>query len=150
MNFNSTSGAGLGMVAPTRIHQRIIGRIHENIAASFPELKGNIIDGVAIMSDPEKVPDISLWRIVDDTDLLSEPQDPYMSIEITHTYSNDCYSNKSIRKTFECVPTLMESFIYNYEKDEWRRYSRSENGVEFEKGKDFSRTLGIYMHTLLK
>ncbi len=46
---------------------------------------------------------------------------------------------------------MTEGFIYDYEKDKWWRFRREKNGdIRMEEGKDYSRVLGLYLHTLAR
>ncbi|MCQ2210447.1 MAG: hypothetical protein MJZ34_09155 [Paludibacteraceae bacterium] len=79
-----------------------------------------------------------------------DPENPLVTIEITHTRKNDRYSEGVIRSSFVRYPSIQESFVYNFETDVWIRFSRTEDGVIKEADKDYSRVLECYMHTLLK
>ena len=140
---------GLGMPAPTLTHQKVVSRINNNFIKRFPELTNNFYPGMGISVSPELIPDLCLWqsggRRIDD-----DPQNPLLTIEITHTRQNDKYSENSIRKSFACIPTLQEAFLYNYADNVWCRYKMSKSGIVKEQGQDYSSLLKIYLHTLLK
>ena len=141
---------GLGMPAPSFTHQRIINRININFVRRFPRSAHLMLLGVDVNSAPELFPDISFWQFVDKDDLNVPPQNPMLSIEITHTRQNGKYSENSILKAFASVPSLQEAFLYNYTDDVWYRYKRSNSNVVKVKGQDYSSILKIYLHTLLK
>jgi hypothetical protein len=78
-------------------------------------------------------------------------EDPILTIEITHTCRNDRYSNKTIRMSFDCFPSIAESFIYNYAENIWYRYYRDIDGeIYVEEDQDYSQVLGIHLGTLLE
>ena len=141
---------GLGMPAPSFTHQRLIDRMKINFSNRFAKAAHHLLVGVDISDSPEIFPDLSLWQIVDKFDLIAPPRNPLLSIEITHTRQNDKYSENSIRKSFACVPTLQEAFLYNYTDNVWCRYKLSKSGIVKEQGQDYSSLLKIYLHTLLK
>ena len=136
---------GLGMASPTHTHQKLIGQIHKRYAEKFSN--DQMLLGVAVVEEPERVPDISVWKHIGKGD---DDSDPLMTIEITHTMQNDRYSEKSIIETFLYVPTLEEAFIYNYTSEVWIRYRREKTGIVKENGKDYSRVMRLFLHTLLK
>ena len=136
----------LGMAAPTKKHQIILGRIYKNYLMKYES--DHMLTDTAIVAEPERVPDISVWEYAGDEE--EDYKNPLLTIEITHTLKNDCYSAKSINETFQYVPSLHESFIYNYEKNQWTRYRREGNEIVKESDQDYSQVLKCYLHTLLK
>ena len=142
--------SGLGMPAPTQTHQRIIQAIRDNFVKRYPRYAANMLVTVAVIDNPERVPDLSLWRYVDKNDLFADASEPILTIEITHNDINDKYSEESILETFKYIPTLQESFIFNYADNRWKRFSRQgDNHIVIEE-KDYSRTLQCFMHSLVK
>lgn len=138
---------GLGMAAPTITHQRIVAKIHKNYLRKFAD--DYCLFGVAVIEDPERIPDISIWENVYEIGGETFAESPLLTIEITHTPGNDDYSSDSIYEQFAYLPTLCESFMYNYETDVWTRFRRTEKGIEKEIDKDYSSVLRCYLHTLL-
>ena len=140
---------GLGMPAPTKAHQRIIQTIRDNFVKRYPRYAANMLVTVSVIDEPERVPDLSLWRYVDKNDLFADPQEPILTIEITHNDINDKYSEESILETFKYIPTLQESFIFNYADNRWTRFSKKGIEIVIEE-KDYSRVLQCFMHSLVK
>ncbi len=98
-------------------------------------------------------PDISYWGIRKPhrDKKGSKLDDLLLVIEIVHTQDNWNYSHDRILDAFNFKETLIEGFIYNYEKDKWWRFRREKNGdIGMEEGKDYSRVLGLYLHTLAR
>jgi hypothetical protein len=136
---------GLGM-APnnTSDHQIIQTNILQNYLVKFG--RRDILTETRLSDEVKITPDISIWEKVK---LGEVPVNPLLTIEITHNIRNDRYSEKNVYASFKCFPSLQEAFVYNYDSDVWMRYRRTDKGVEKESGKDFSRLLGCYLHTLL-
>ena len=126
-------------------HQMIQARIFRNYLKQFDDA---ILTETNLADDVRIVPDISIWGEYQyETKTISNP---LLTIEITHSTRNNRYSKKAIEKSFSHVPSLQESFIYNYKKDQWTRYRRTDKGIEKDDGKDHSQVLEIFLHTLLK
>ncbi len=98
-------------------------------------------------------PDISYWGFrrprkgkkplkLDDLQLV---------IEIVRSNKDWVYSCWRLRNAFEFKTSMTEGFIYNYEKDQWWRFRRDSDGeLYMEEDKDYSRVLGLYLHTLVR
>ena len=141
-----TYSIGLGMAGPEHTHQDLCGNFYYNYLLRFK--RKNIFIATIICDFPERIPDISIWAKVK-RGKKTEPSCPLLSVEFTHTRQNDKYSDESILETFQHLPTLQESFIYNYSLDRWTRYSREDKKIVCEEGKDYSRVLKCYLHTLV-
>ena len=141
----SRYSVGLGMAGPEYTHQDLCGNFYHNYLLRFK--MNNIFQGAIICDNPERIPDISIWGKVK-RGKKTEPSCPLLSVEFTHTRQNDKYSDESILETFQYLPTLQEAFIYNYALDKWTRYSRVKERIILEEGKDYSRVLKCYLHTL--
>ena len=140
---NTTQGLGMANVIAN--HQYFVTRIFGNYIKKFGF---NIAPAITVKKHPERVPDIVIFD--EFTYDGEDTNKPILTIEITRTAQNDKYSRESIIETMQFVPSLNESFIYNFAKDTWTRFTYTTDGnIIEEKDKDYSRTLGIYMHTLL-
>ena len=136
---------GLGMATNnTNDHQALQMQIAIKYAAKFG--KTNILTETRLSDKIRITPDITIWGKVK---FGEPPQNPLLTIEITHNTRNDRYSEKNVYAVFKYFPSVQESFIYNYDKDQWTRYRRTAKGVEKEDNKDYSSVLGCYLHTLL-
>ena len=136
---------GLGMAGPEHTHQDLCLYFIINYLHKFR--KNNIFQATIMCDNPERIPDISIWAKVK-RGKKTEPSCPLLSVEFTHSRQNDKYSDESILETFQYLPTLQEVFIYNYALDKWIRYSREDKKIVCEDGKDYSRVLKCYLHTL--
>lgn len=140
---------GLGMASNnTYTHQVIQTDIVQNYLVKFG--RRDILTETKLSDEIMITPDISIWERIERNKKELTPIKPLLTIEITHNIRNDRYSERNVYASFKCFPSLQESFVYNYEKDIWVRYRRANEGVEKETGKDYSRLLGCYLHTLLK
>lgn len=140
---------GLGMASNnTYTHQVIQTDIVQNYLVKFG--RRDILTETKLSDEIMITPDISIWERIERKGKELTPINVLLTIEITHNIRNDRYSERNVYASFKCFPSLQESFIYNYDKDVWVRYRRTNKGVEKETGKDFSRLLGCYLHTLLK
>ena len=138
---------GLGMANASKKHQCVISDILFNYRQKFNI--PNIHTNIAIKKHPERVPDISIWNKYKGV-YRYEPEEPILTIELIRSNQNYQYSRNSIIETLQTIPSLNEAFIYNFILDSWTRFSIDTNGnIIEEKDKDYSRTLGIYLHTLL-
>ena len=136
---------GLGMaVNNTNDHQIIQTNILQNYLVRFG--RRDILTETRLSDNIRITPDITIWEKVK---LGESPKNPLLTIEITHNTRNDRYSEKNVYAVFKYFPSVQESFIYNYDKDQWTRYRRTPKGVEKEDGKDYSSLLRCYLHTLL-
>ena len=139
---------GVGMAGSNVMqHQKIQTKILLNYSRIFGE---NALTETRLSDEVRITPDISIWE---NTFGISQrdPQNPLLTIEITHSMRNDRYSDRTICATFELFPTIREAFIYNYADDVWTRYRCNEKGeVIKEVGCDYSQLLDIDLHTLLK
>ncbi|MCQ2210378.1 MAG: hypothetical protein MJZ34_08810 [Paludibacteraceae bacterium] len=145
-NTQLQTAKGLGMPAPTQTHQKIVARIYKNYLKKFK--KENMMMGVAVIEEPERIPDISIWKNMGG--IKDDATNPLLTIEITHNSRNDLYSMTSIRETFDYLPTLCEAFVYNYTTDTWTRFRREKDEIVKEADQDYSQILRCYLHTLLK
>ncbi len=98
-------------------------------------------------------PDISYWGIVrprkDKKSMKLD--DLLLVIEIVRSNKDWVYSCWRLRNAFEFKTSMTEGFIYNYEKDQWWRFRRDSDGeLYMEEDKDYSRVLGLYLHTLVR
>lgn len=145
----TTKNSGLGMAANNHFkHQKIQSIIYENYLRKFVD--NNILTETKLSDDlPIICPDISIWENAHKYDDIA-PENPLVTIEVTHTKKNEQNSEDVIKNSFAHYPSILESFIYNFESDMWRRYSRTEDGILKEIGKDYSRVLKCYLHTFLK
>lgn len=140
---------GLGMASNnTSTHQVIQTDIVQNYLVKFG--RRDILTETKLSDEIKITPDISIWERIERKGKELTPINVLLTIEITHNIRNDRYSERNVYASFKCFPSLQESFIYNYDKDVWVRYRRANKGVEKETGKDFSRLLGCYLHTLQK
>lgn len=140
---------GLGMASNnTYTHQVIQTDIVQNYLVKFG--RRDILTETKLSDEIMITPDISIWERIERKGKELTPVNVLLTIEITHNIRNDRYSERNVYASFKCFPSLQESFIYNYDKDVWVRYRRANKGVEKEAGKDFSRLLGCYLHTLQK
>ena len=146
--YDSDYIEGLGM-APnnTNTHQVIQTDILQNYLLKFG--RRDILTETRLSDEVKITPDISVWEKIDRKGRTATPENPLLTIEITHNIRNDRYSEKNVYASFKYFPSLQEAFVYNYDSDVWMRYRRTNRGVEKESGKDFSRVLGCYLHTLL-
>ncbi len=98
-------------------------------------------------------PDISYWGIVrprKDKKAM-KLDDLLLVIEIVRSNKDWVYSCWRLRNAFEFKTSMTEGFIYNYEKGQWWRFRRKKNGdIGMEEDKDYSRVLGLYLHTLAR
>ena len=140
-------GVGLGMPPNDPEHQLIGYKISNNFCRKFRQCY--LVYEVSVTDFPERVPDLSLWRNIDNKNFNKQKNNLLLTIEMTHTPQNDSYSTESILDVFDRVPTLNESFMYNYKRNIWTRFSRESDGIRIEESKDYSRVLRCYMHTLL-
>ena len=141
------NSVGLGMPANHNEHQFVGHMILINYVLKFG-IK-NMCYEVKVVDYPERVPDLSVWAKPIRQKSIIKPEELILTIEITRTKQNDKYSTESILDVFDRVPTLNESFMYNYKRNIWTRFSRESDGIQIEEGKDYSRVLRCYMHTLL-
>ena len=141
------NSVGLGMSANSDEHQEIALSILTNYLLKFK--RRNVSYEVKVVDNPERIPDLSFWNIDIKYKCKRKQNNLILTIEITHTAQNDGYSTESILDVFDRVPTLNESFMYNYKRNVWTRFSRESDGIQIEEGKDYSRVLRCYMHTLL-
>ena len=131
----------------TNQHQYLVTRIIFNYYVKFSV--SNIFTNMTVKKNPERFPDISIWNKYKGV-YKYEPEEPILTIELIRSNQNYRYSRNSIIETLQTIPSLNEAFIYNFILDSWTRFSIDTNGeIIEEKDKDYSRTLGIYMHTLL-
>ena len=141
------NGVGLGMPPNELEHQKKSLSIIRNFYKKFDG--AYMIHEVSVVDNPTRVPDLSVWADGKHKDFNKDTKNLLLTIEITHTLQNDGYSTESILDVFDRVPTLNESFMYNYKRNIWTRFSRESDGIQIEEGKDYSRVLRCYMHTLL-
>ncbi len=98
-------------------------------------------------------PDISYWGIVrprKDKKAM-KLDDLLLVIEIVRSNKDWVYSCWRLRNAFEFKTSMTEGFIYNYEKGQWWRFRRDSDGeLYMEEDKDYSRVLGLYLHTLAR
>ncbi|MCQ2217861.1 MAG: hypothetical protein MJZ33_05180 [Paludibacteraceae bacterium] len=145
----ANNNTGLGMAYNNHFtHQKIQSIICKNYLRKYDD--ENILIETKLSDDrPRICPDISIWgdaHMYEDID----PENPLLTIEITHTRKNDRYSEGVIRSSFVRYPSIQEAFVYNFETNVWTRFSRADDGVIKEEGKDQSRVLECFLHTLLK
>ena len=139
---------GLGMaVNNTNEHQVIQTDLLQNYLVRFG--RRNILTETRLSDKIRITPDITIWEKIEREGKKMTPKNPLLTIEITHNTHNDRYSEKNVYAVFKYFPSVQESFIYNYDKDQWTRYRRTAKGVEKESDKDYSSLLGCYLHTLL-
>ena len=140
---------GLGMaVNNTTQHQVIQTDFLQNYLVKFG--RRDILTETRLSDKIRITPDITIWEKIERIGIESKAKNPLLTIEITHNTRNDRYSEKNIYAVFKYFPSVQESFIYNYDKDQWTRYRRTAKGVEKEDNKDYSSVLSCYLHTLLK
>ena len=141
------NSVGLGMPANDAMHQKIGATIFRNFNKKFS--RAYMFYEVCVVDNPERVPDLSVWKNANKPNFNKIKGNLLLTIEIIHSSQNDSYSTESILDVFDRVPTLNESFMYNYKRNVWTRFSRESDGIQIEEGKDYSRVLRCYMHTLL-
>ncbi len=147
---------GLGMASPTQDHRHIQKKIILNYSRKTSMHESDKIQFEQAVKGPngrEIEPDISYWgqfkprrgnQGVTLDNLL-------LVIEIVHTQDNWNYSHDRILDAFDFKETMIEGFIYDYEKDQWWRFRRgSDEEIYMEEDKDYSRVLGLYLHTLVR
>ena len=146
MGKKKITSNGLGMPGPTCLHQYVVGCIFKNYLMKYD---GNhILMGVSVNKKPEIIPDLSVWE--EPVGQGKDPKNPLLIIEVTRTSRNDKYSDGSIRRAFEWVPSLQEAFIYNFTEEKWIRYRVEKEEVIKEENKDFSKILSCHLSTLVK
>ncbi len=147
---------GLGMASPTHIHRfiqrKIVGNYQKKSSwrESIKLLYEQAVDGP---NGREIEPDISYWGTVEETPGGNniELDDLLLVIEIVHSQKNWDYSHDRILDAFDFKETMLEGFIYDYEKVKWWRFRRgSDEEIYMEEDKDYSRVLGLYLHTLVR
>ena len=74
----------------------------------------------------------------------------YLVVEVARSPRNVGYAAKAIMKAFNFEPTMEEGFIFNYQKNEWIRYSRLENGEIVAEKADWSRVLNRFLDPLTR
>ena len=139
---------GLGMAQTNHFtHQKLQSIFTHNYILRTGDI--NILTETKLSDDrPRIAPDICIWEnahMYDDID----PENPLLTIEITHSKSNDRYSEKVILDAFRRYPSILESFIYNFDEQKWIRYTPTENGILKEEGKNYSKLLKCYLKTFL-
>lgn len=144
---NLCANPGLGMApANVQTHQMIQMRFTQNYLKRFGK---NILTETRLSERIWITPDISIWRDFDYHKMIAK--NPILSIEITHTRRNDRYSGKTILMSFDIIPSLLESFIYNFTDNTWLRYFRDTNGEIYkQENQDYSQVLRCHLHTLMK
>ncbi len=147
---------GLGMASPTHIHRTIQKKIIINYLLKTSLQESDKIYFEQAVDGPngrEIEPDISYWGTVEETPGGNniELDDLLLVIEIVHSQKNWDYSRNRIIDAFDFKETMLEGFIYDYEKVKWWRFRRDSDGeIYMEEDKDYSRVLGLYLHTLVR
>lgn len=95
-------------------------------------------------------PDVSLWRRSRWNAGKLELEELLLVVEVARSPRNVGYSAKSIKKAFDYEPTMKEGFIFNYDKNEWTRYTRLDSGEIEEEETDWSRVLNRFLDPLTK
>ncbi|MCR4620200.1 MAG: hypothetical protein K5633_05880 [Paludibacteraceae bacterium] len=146
---NLCANPGLGM-APANVmtHQKIQMRFVRNFLKRFG-FNVEILTETRLSDRVWITPDISIWQNFQIKNKVVER--PVLSIEITHTRCNDRYSDKTIMMSFDIIPSLLESFIYNFTDNTWLRYFRDTDGEIYkQENQDYSQVLRCHLHTLMK
>lgn len=142
----ANNDGSIGMATGNVLKHQII---QSNILVNCRKYFDNVLSESRLSDEILITPDISVWRMIDFNKGVAE--DPMLTIEITHTRRNDRYSNRTICMAFDCFPSIVESFIYNYVENVWYRYYRDIDGkIYVEDDQDYSQVLEIHLGTLLE
>ncbi len=141
---------GLGKDAYSHRHQLCIGvicgRLMDNVPHKYRNnfLIDSIVDEVDWENDEKKFsPDVSFYADVNTIKDDVKHTNLLLVIEIVNN-NGVSYSKGRIEALFRRSQTLREAFLYNYEKNQWIRFSRKEDGV-LDEEKDYSTVFGFYM-----
>lgn len=150
MEKKKNSYSGLGMGACPHKHQLCVGVIHGRLINKIPckystnFLIDSTVDEIDWQKGEKKIrPDISFYADVNTIKDDVKHTNLLLVIEIVNN-NGVSYSKGRIEALFRRSQTLREAFLYNYEKNQWIRFSRKEDGV-WDEEKDYSTVFGFYM-----
>lgn len=140
---------GLGMSAPSDTHQVLSDEILRSFFERFGIVTG--ASAIAVTKKPERIPDITFCRIGTNLNKINKRKDIIMTIELVGNSKNYNASLDSIGITFKQIPSLKESFIYNYKTKIWTRITMDPNNgsLKQEEENDFTISFGIHLNSLL-
>ncbi len=128
--MKKTEYRGLGMGACPHRHQMCVGIIYSRLIDKLQAkyrvnfLIDSTVTEVKWQEGEKRVrPDISFYANVKAIKDEVEHSDLLFVIEIVRC-GGESYSIDRIEELFEKSKTLREAFLYNYEKNEWVRYSK--------------------------
>ena len=143
---------GLGMWAPSDNHQSIVGRAFRKLIGLVPETYENnfAIDttlqvAVDWREGERKIrPDIAFYNFWKEKENDKKKKviilkDVLFVLEIV---DNDGvgYSTDRLRDIFNREPSIIEGFLYNYERNLWTRFSKKDGGMDNPKQTSYSLT----------
>ncbi len=146
---------GLGMPLPCDNHQDVIYFLFKNLEKKVPKRVRPFLRQNRTADDVkgknEIVPDISLFSKMsfDKEKNCWQYSDIVLNIEVVRN-SGVKYSTEGIDKLFKRCKTLKEAFLYNYEKQDWIRYTRQNDGEIKSEESDFSLLLHLHFNDLAK
>jgi hypothetical protein len=135
---------GLGMGAPAKSHQRVVGRAFFNLLKMTPEEYRNnfALDTTldVVWKDGEKKirPDITFYNLCENNKDKTL-KDVLFVLEVVNN-NGVRYSTERIRDIFKRESSFVEGFIYNYEKESWTRYAKKNGGMDNPKNTSYSLT----------
>ncbi len=134
--MKKTEYRGLGMGACPHKHQMCVGVIHNRLVDKLSAkyrinfLIDSTVTEVEWQEGERRVrPDISFYAKVNVTKDEVEHSNLLFVVEIVRC-GGENYSTERIKELLNKSKTLREAFIYNYEKNEWIRFSKeAKDGV---------------------
>lgn len=151
---NNAMRRGLGMANNTTEHNAFFRMVLEGITSRLPKKYAKNVQIEVSVKDPNGSghvePDVSLWRRSRWSAGKLELEDLLLVVEVARSPRNVGYAAKAIMKAFNFEPTMEEGFIFNYQKNEWIRYSRLENGEIVAEKADWSRVLNRFLDPLTR
>lgn len=142
------------MANSTTEHNAFFRMVLEGIASRVPKKYAKNVQIEVSVKDPNGSshvePDVSLWRRSRWNAGKLELEALFLVVEVARSPRNVGYSAKSIKKAFDYEPTMKEGFIFNYDKNEWTRYTRLDSGEIEEEETDWSRVLNRFLDPLTK
>ncbi len=144
---------GLGMPLPSVGHQDIVLWLYRRLLKKLPKkYRPNLCnsDRTAdfIKGKGEIVPDICLFTNVRFDDGWQH-EGLLFEVEVVNCKGQKS-SAENIERLFGRTESLQEAFLFNYEMDEWIRYTRQDDGRFKVEHSDFSRTFRTHLSRLAK
>ncbi len=153
---------GLGMGVPSKNHQGIVGRAFRKLIGLVSESYENnfAIDttlqvAVDWREGERKIrPDIAFYDFWEERENEKKKKviiwkDVLFVLEIV---DNDgvSYSTDRLRDIFVREPSIIEGFLYNYERNSWTRFSKKDGGMDNPRQTSYSLTFKCDIASVVK